>query len=72
MSALGQKQPLIMDQILASEWLVLGGDLNWSTQHLNSEYREEDVADEAESEDLLQRRAEKLDVGSLAGRRFSA
>ena len=42
-----------------------GGDLNWSMQHLDSKYREEDVADEAKSEDLLQRRAEKLDVGSL-------
>jgi hypothetical protein len=37
-------------------------------QHLDSKYREEDVADEAENEDLLQRRAEKFDVGSLAGR----
>ena len=43
----------------------MGGDLNWSMQHLDSKYREEDVADEAKSEDLLQRRAEKLDVGSL-------
>jgi hypothetical protein len=41
-------------------------------QHLDSKYREEDVADEAETEDLLQHGAEKLDVGSLAGRRFSA
>jgi hypothetical protein len=37
-------------------------------QHLDSEYREEDVADEAASEDLLQRRTKKLDVGSLAER----
>ena len=37
-------------------------------QHLDSEYREEDVADEAESEDLLQRRTKKLDVGLLAER----
>jgi len=36
-------------------------------QHLNSKYREEDVADEAKIEDLLQRRAEESDVGSLAG-----
>jgi hypothetical protein len=35
-------------------------------QHLDSEYREEDVADEVQIEDLLQRRAEKPDVGSLA------
>ncbi len=53
------------DQFRAS---ALGGDLNRSTQHLDSEYREEDVADEVQIEDLLQRRAEKLDVGSLAGR----
>ena len=48
------------------------GDLNRSVQHLDSKYREEDVADEVQIEDLLQRRAEKLDVGSLAGGRFSA
>jgi hypothetical protein len=48
------------------------GDLNRSMQHLDSEYREEDVADEVQIEDLLQHRAEKPDVGSLAGRRFFA
>jgi hypothetical protein len=37
-------------------------------QHLDSKYREEDVADEAETEDLLQRRIKDLDVGLLAGR----
>jgi hypothetical protein len=37
-------------------------------QHLSSNYRAEDVAHEAETEDLLQLRAEELDVGSLAGR----
>ncbi len=42
------------------------GDLNRSMQHLDSKYREEDVADEVQIEDLLQRRAEELDVGSLA------
>ena len=41
-------------------------------QHLDSKYREEDVADEVQIEDLLQRRAEKLDVGSLAGGRCVA
>jgi hypothetical protein len=45
---------------------ALPGDLNRSMQHLDSKYREEDVADEVQIEDLLQRRAEKLDVGSLA------
>ena len=62
-------------QLYAIDWgegpLPLG-DLNRSMQRLDSEYREEDVADEVQIEDLLQRRAEKLDVGSLAGRRFSA
>jgi hypothetical protein len=37
-------------------------------QHLSSNYRAEDVADEAKTEDLLQLRAEEPDVGSLAGR----
>ncbi len=49
---------------------LYAGDLNRSMQHLSSQYREEDVADEAETEDLLQRRTEDLDVGSLAGGRF--
>ncbi len=52
----------------ATERPLYPGDLNRSMQHLDSEYREEDVADEAESEDLLQRRTKKLDVGSLAER----
>ncbi len=39
-------------------------------QHLDSKYREEDVADEVQIEDLLQRRTEEPDVGSLAGGRF--
>ena len=51
---------------------LYAGDLNRSMQHLDSNYREEDVADEVQIEDLLQRSAEKLDVGSLAGGRFSA
>ncbi len=41
-------------------------------QHLISNYREEDVADEAATEDLLHTGAEDADVGSLAGGRFSA
>ena len=41
-------------------------------QHLVSEYREEDVADEIPEADLLQRRAEELDVGSLAAGGFAA
>ena len=56
--------------IIKSERLLLRGDLNWSMQRLNSNYRAEDVAHEAETEDLLQRRTEEPDVGSLAERRF--
>ena len=59
-------------ELISPERAAYDGDLNRSMQHLDSEYREEDVADEVQIEDLLQRRAEKLDVGSLAGRRFSA
>ena len=53
--------PILVALVSAS-----GCDLNRSMQHLNSNYRAEDVADETETEDILQRRAEKLDVGSLA------
>ena len=34
-------------------------------QHLSSKFRAEDVADEAKTKDLLQRRAEELDEVSL-------
>jgi len=37
---------------------ALGYDFNWWMQHLDSEYEEGDVADEAETKDLLQRRTE--------------
>ena len=36
-------------------------------QHLDSKYREEDVADEVQIEDLLQRRTKKLAMESVAG-----
>ena len=48
-----------------------GGDLNRSIQHLDSKYREEDVADEAETEDLLQLSAEEPDVRIGVEPRFS-
>ena len=48
------------------------GDFNRSMQHLSSNNRAEDAVDEAKTEDLLQRRAEELDVGPLAGRRLTA
>ena len=47
-------------------------DFNWSMQHLDSKYREEDVADEAASEDLLFKYSEGVDVGPLAEGRFIA
>ena len=46
-------------------------DFNRSTQHLDSSYREEDVADEAKTENLLHRITKSTDVGSLAERRYS-
>ncbi|MEJ2331071.1 MAG: hypothetical protein P8Z33_14815, partial [Gammaproteobacteria bacterium] len=50
--------------------LLSACDFNRSMQHLSSNYRAEDVADEAQTEDLLHTRAERADVGSLAGWRF--
>ena len=44
------------------------GGLNRSMQHLHSSTREGDVENEATTEDLLQRRTKKLDVGLLAER----
>ncbi len=72
MAAFGRLLLLELQKLGSGEWLLSGGDLNRSMQHLDSKYREEDVADEVQIEDLLQRSAEKLDVGSLAGGRFSA
>ena len=42
---------------------------NRSMQHLISDYREEDVENEAATEDLLQRSPKGDDVGSVAARR---
>ena len=50
-----------------SERRLYPGDFKRSMQHLSSNYRGEDVADEAKTEGLLQLRAEEVDVGSLAG-----
>ena len=43
-------------------------DLNRSMQHLHSITGEGDVENEATTQDLLQRRTKKPDVGSLAER----
>ncbi len=73
MTAIGESGSSAQDsQNPSPERPLYPGDLNRWMQHLDSKYREEDVADEVQIEDLLQRRAEKLDVGSLAGGRFSA
>ena len=45
---------------------------NRSMQHLISKYREEDVDHEVSTKNLLHRRTEVVDVGSLAKRRLSA
>ena len=47
-------------------------DLNSSMQHLNSSYRDGDVEYEVQNEDLLLKRTEGIDVGSVAARRFYA
>src|ERR1017187_7793483 len=45
---------------------------NWSMQHLISNFREEDVENATATEDLLQRRSEGDDVGSVATRRIAS
>ncbi len=50
------------------EWPLMAGDLNRSMQHLHSITGEGDVENEAKTENLLQLRTKKLDVGSLAER----
>ena len=52
------------------ERLLLGADSIGERNTLSLNYREEDVADEAETPNLLHRRAESADVGTLAERRF--
>jgi len=59
MAPVGQQQPFSTAVIVAARRLLRDGDLNRSMQHLDSEYREEDVADEVQIEDLLQRSEKK-------------
>ena len=54
------------------EKAAMGCDFNRSMQHLHSHYREEDVENEAATENLLYRNGQGIDVGSLAERRVSA
>ncbi len=63
MTASGHKWPF---RTSVAERQLWGGDFNRSMQHLSSNYRAEDVAHEAETEDLLQHRAEELDEFSIA------
>jgi len=44
---------------------ALGCRFNWSMQHLNSHYREEDIENEVLDEDLLRRNRQSMDVESL-------
>ena len=47
MTALGESRQLTWgSRKQLTEWPLYTGDLNQSMQHLDSEYREEDVADE--------------------------
>jgi hypothetical protein len=50
---------------IALQWAASDGGFNGSIQHLNSKYREEDVVDEAATEDLLQHRTKSIDVGRI-------
>ncbi len=60
--------PVILTMLVKLKWPLSAGDLNRSMQHLHSSTREEDVENEATTQDLLQLRTKKLDVGSLAAR----
>jgi len=64
-SALGRQRHL---NLILPECLLSEGDLNRSMQHLHSSLGEGDVENEATTQDLLQLRTKKLDVGSLAER----
>ena len=69
MAAVGRLLLYIMTGV---EGPVLGCGFNRSTQHLISKYREEDVEYEVQTEDLLLRCTEGIDVGSMGERRFYA
>jgi len=52
--------------LFTSERLLYNCGFNRSLQHPNSNYREEHVENETATEDLVHRRAESPDLGSLA------
>ncbi len=69
MTAIGEsRRSARVPRIWFVEWLLYPGDLNRSMQHLHSGTGEGDVENEAATQDLLQLRTKKLDVGSLAER----
>ena len=56
MTAIGESRRSYRDiRKLAAERPLYPSGLNQSMQHLDSKYREEDVVDEAKTENLLQR-----------------
>ena len=64
MAALGHKRSFTM---LSLERPLSSCGLNRSMQHLHSSTGEGGVENEAATQDLLQLKTKKLDVGSLAG-----
>jgi hypothetical protein len=65
------RRPSLLTPSCRIRLTAFGCGLNWSVQHLISNYREEDVENEAATEDLLQRGSEGDDVGSMAARRVA-
>jgi hypothetical protein len=64
MSAAGRFYPFAQKALMTAS----SCGFNWSMQHLISKYREEDVENEVSTKNLLHRRTEGIDVGSLAER----
>ncbi len=70
-AASGRIQPLRSGRGISARMAGDDCHLNRSTQHLISNYREGDVENEVQTENLLHRNPQGIDVGSLAERRFS-
>jgi len=58
----GRMLPLTSLEIISNERPLIDCDFNRSMQHLNSGYRDEDVENEANTEDLLLRYTEGIDM----------
>ena len=68
-------QPCRFDHGLQRELIsafAFACDFSRSMQHLDSSYREEDVADEAKIENILYRTTKSADVGSLQQTQLAA